>query len=300
ETSPEAGIIYKAFYTYMAIGIAIDLHRIHVAVYKSSTKSIQFAFNLWLIGAAAFYFVIIYTEIVGYFIPLSKVGTVTNNNSTVETATMITPGQHDQPLSSSPLQTTTPQKLEEIKYWIDCGLHLVLGLGLKAILNQRRQLDLEREEQQHHHLYHHLLVSSDKDLPTPIASASSVEGFRTEAELGRLRLRVPTWPRFLVAIWFLWLIYNGAHHVSHFASNHRLSERGFARFAISLTQSITGLYILYRKSLVMTQWLFYSLCVTAAYQIISTNIGYWDDDLEKNFAELGYTDEDILLMRVLR
>ncbi|KAF9128784.1 hypothetical protein BGX30_014199 [Mortierella sp. GBA39] len=261
----------------MAIGIAIDLHRIHVAVYRSSTRSTQFAFNLWLIGAAAFYFVIIYSEILDYFIPLSKVGIVTSNNSTVETATMITPGQHDQPLSSSSLQSTKPQKWEEIKYWIDCGLHLVLGLGLKAILNQRRQLDLEREEQQQHHLYHYLLVSSDKELPTPIASASSIEGFRTEAELAR----------------------------------------EYAQVAISLTQSITGLYILYRKSLVMTQWFFYSLCVTTAYQTISGNIGYWNEDFKKNFAELaetiendeegrailedfaGKSDEEILFMRVL-
>ncbi|KAG9064369.1 hypothetical protein KI688_003557 [Linnemannia hyalina] len=301
----------------MAIGIAIDLHRIHIAVYKSSTRSTQFAFNLWLIGAAAFYFVFIYGAILDYFIQFSKVGIVTNNNSTVETATMITPDQHDQPLSSSSLQTTTPQMWEETKYYIDCGLHLVLGLGLKAILNQRRQLDLEREEQQHHHLYHHLLVSSDKGLPTPIASASSVEGFKTEVELGRLRLRVPTWPRFFVAIWFLWSIYDGAHHVSHFASAHRLSVREYAQLAISLTQSITGLYILYRKSLVMTQWLFYSLCVTAVYQTISANIGFWNEDLKKNFAELAETiendegggaslkdfadktDEEILLMRVL-
>lgn len=226
ETETYATNIYTAMYIYMAIGIAIDSHRIHVAFYSSSTRSAQFAFNLWLTGAVAFYFGSLYAEILYYFVPLPKAGVVTNNNSTVDTATTFTPGQQDQPLSSSSLQPTTSQKWDDIKYWIDCGLHLIIGLGLKVILNQRRQLDLEREEHQQHH---HLLVSSDKELPTLVASASSVEGFRTEAELGRLRLRVPTWPRFFMALWSLWLICDGANQFSHFILWHPRSGNDVAR-----------------------------------------------------------------------
>ncbi|KAK5801937.1 hypothetical protein F5H01DRAFT_371773 [Linnemannia elongata] len=274
----------------MAIGIAIDLHRIHASVFKSSTRSIQFAFNLWLTGAATFYIVIIYSETLNYFIPLPKVDVVTSNCSTVETATVFTPNQQDQPFSSSSLQTITPQKWDEIKEWIHYGLHLIVGLALKVMLDQRRQLDLEREEQQQkQHPYHHLLLSSPEQLPIPVVSASSIEGFRTEAELGRLRLRVPTWPRFFVAIWFLWLIYDGANKVSYFMSEYRLSAREYAHLAISLTQGITGLYILYRKSLVMTQWLFYSICVTTAYQTINANIRSWNKDMKKDFAEFAET-----------
>lgn len=217
----------------MAIGIAIDLHRIHASVFKSSTRSIQFAFNLWLTGAATFYIVIIYSETLNYFIPLPKVDVVTSNCSTVETATVFTPNQQDQPFSSSSLQTITPQKWDEIKEWIHYGLHLIVGLALKVMLDQRRQLDLEREEQQQkQHPYHHLLLSSPEQLPIPVVSASSIEGFRTEAELGRLRLRVPTWPRFFVAIWFLWLIYDGANKVSYFMSEYRLSGNLTFRFMV--------------------------------------------------------------------
>ncbi|KAF9123065.1 hypothetical protein BG015_005412 [Linnemannia schmuckeri] len=297
----------------MAIGIAIDLHRIYVAVYKTSTRTTQFAFNLWLTGAALFYFATVYGETLYYFVPLPKNG-VRSNNLTGATTTAFKSSQQDQPLSSLPQQTTTPQPLNEIKFWIDCGLHLVLGFGLKAILNQRRQLDLEREEQQGRH--HHLLFSSDKELPTPVASASSVEGFKTEADMSRLQLRVPTWPRLFMAIWFLWLIYDGTNHIPHFASVHHHSAREYAVFAISFLQGVAGLYILYRKSFVLTQWLFYSFCITTAYQILDTNMGFWKKDLKKNWTELAgtidddeggtifrdfaenYTDEEVIHIRV--
>lgn len=42
----------------------------------------------------------------------------------------------------------------------------------------------------------------------------------------------------------------------------------------------------------MTQWFFYSHCVTTAYQTLSANIGYWNEDFDKNLAELTETVED--------
>jgi hypothetical protein len=206
----------------MVIGIIIDLQRIYIAIYKTSTKTVQFGFNLWLTGAVAFYFLYVWAEAIYYFIPLPGGRVHPNNTSTAgtETTTFIT-GQQDQPLMSSPSHQAP--SYDQIKYWIDCGLHLVVGLGLKAILNQKRRRDLEREEQQQH--LQHALVFSDKDLPAPVASASSVEGFMTEAEVGRLRLRVPTWPRLLMAIWFLWLTYDGVNFISRMSSKNPLSGK---------------------------------------------------------------------------
>ncbi|KAG0273504.1 hypothetical protein BGZ96_004820 [Linnemannia gamsii] len=281
---------------YMTIGIIIDLHRIYVAVNKPSTRSIQFAFNLWLIGAAVFYFGIVYAETLNYYVPLPKGGVHPTTNSTAETETASTKDQQEQPLLPSSSRQTL--SLLEIKYWIECGLHLVLGLGLKAILNQKRQLDLEREEHQRYD--HYLLVSSDKELPTPVASASTVDGFMTEADVGRLRLRVPTWPRLFMAIWFLWLTYSGVNRILQLSSEHPLTAREYSQLAISLTQGVGGLYILYRKSLVLTQWLFYSLCVTTVHQTLDTSMTIWNEDFNKLFAESGliYGKEELIHCRL--
>lgn len=203
---------------YMVFGVIIDLHRIYIAVHKTSTRSVQFAFNFWLTGAVVFYFGMVYAQTINYFIPLPKGGVHPKINSTAEMATASINGQQDQPLVPSSLGTLLQI---EIKYWIECGFHLVLGLGLKTILNQKRQLDLEREEQQRHD--RHLLVFSDKELPTPVVSVSTVDGFMTEADVSRLRLRVPTWPRLFMAICFLWWTYSGVNHISQLPSEHPLT-----------------------------------------------------------------------------
>lgn len=112
------------------------------------------------------------------------------------------------PAPVTPLQSTTTPGFVEMVWkgnvsWVPDVLHMVLGYALRTILNQRRQLDHEqevRQEQQGHHL-----LSGNNGLPAPIASASTVEGFKTETEIRRLRLRVPTWPRLVVGVWFLFM-----------------------------------------------------------------------------------------------
>jgi hypothetical protein len=61
-----------------------------------------------------------------------------------------------------------------------------------------------------------------------------------------------------------------------------------------LTQGIGGLYILYRKSLALTLWLFCSLCITTVHQTLDNSMGIWNEDNEKTRAmlSLGYTAED--------
>ncbi|KAK3843827.1 MAG: hypothetical protein J3R72DRAFT_522550 [Linnemannia gamsii] len=246
--NPEYSHIFA--YTVLAISIAIDLQRIHVA-FKPSTRTAQFAFNLWLVGATVGYFFVAFGEILSYFVPLPKNNepTVINNESTTTKASIA-------PVELASLSSQL----------VEFAFHMLLGFGLKTILNQRRLSDLQQEHQWHRH--HHLtVVNKDLPLPTPVASASSAEGFKTEAELHRLRLRVPTWPRVLVAIWFLWLIAEGVEHVLHLSEH--ISE---------LTQAFAGFYVLYHKSLILTQWLFYSICASTAYQVITTTWWFWKLD----------------------
>ncbi|KAG0270842.1 hypothetical protein BGZ96_006147, partial [Linnemannia gamsii] len=76
--------------------------------------------------------------------------------------------------------------------------------------------------------------------------------------------------------------------------------REYSQLAISLAQGVGGLYILYRKSLVLTQWLFYSLCVTTVHQTLDTSVAIWDEDFYKLFAEGGsiYGEEELSHFRI--
>ncbi|KAG0375059.1 hypothetical protein BGX24_009595, partial [Mortierella sp. AD032] len=273
--NPEYSHIFA--YTVLAISIAIDLQRIHVA-FKPSTRTAQSAFNLWLVGATVGYFFVAFGEILLYFVPLPKDNepAVINNESTATKA------------SIAPVE---PASL--LSQLVEFAFHMLLGFGLKTILNQRRLMDLQQEYQWHRHR-HLVVVNKDLPLPTPVASASSAEGFKTEAELHRLRLRVPTWPRLLVAIWFLWLIAEGVEHVLHLSEH--ISGREQAGLLLELTQAIAGFYILYHKSLILTQWLFYSICASNAYQAITTTWWFW------KLANTGTTDPMIpeeVQMRVM-
>ncbi|OAQ27403.1 hypothetical protein K457DRAFT_634482 [Linnemannia elongata AG-77] len=151
----------------------------------------------------------------------------------------------------------------------------MLGLALWTILNQRLQLDHEQEERLEQQGYQFLGTNSD--LPAPIASALTVEGFKTEAEIRRLRLRVPTWPRLIMGVWFLVEVFDGIRRYPR--SLQFLSVSANLELSFYILQNLAGLYILYCKSLVLTQWLFYSICATTLRASIDYGTSIWNADL---------------------
>ncbi|KAF9100855.1 hypothetical protein BGX29_006202 [Mortierella sp. GBA35] len=189
-------------------------------------------------------------------------------------ANATTPDSHHD-LSPSPPDILEETVWMQIKSWIPFVLNLMVGFGLRTILSEWRQKDLElevlREKQGR-------LLATDKELPTPVASASSVEGFKTEAEMHRLRLRVPTWPRFLMGLWFLFGIFYGVMHISHMLTLHSGWNR--AQIAFYFIQSAAGLHALYSKSLFQTQWVFYSVCASTLYQAITVNMAIWAAEIK--------------------
>ncbi|KAG0277266.1 hypothetical protein BGZ96_002925 [Linnemannia gamsii] len=182
----------------------------------------------------------------------------------------------------TPLQSTTTPGLVEtvwmgIVFLKPLVLHMVRGYALRTILNQRQQLDHEqevRQEKQGHHI-----LSGNSDLPAPIASASTVEGFKTEAEIRRLRLRVPTWPRLVVGVWFLLKALVDVTQLSPLLHYSPVAEK--LELAVSLLQGLAGLYILYRKSTHLTQWLFSTICVTTLYTQVTFSIRTWNPNMTK-------------------
>ncbi|KAG0300737.1 hypothetical protein BGZ97_003093 [Linnemannia gamsii] len=244
---------FFTFIVYMMYAMLpiIEFQRLFLA-YKPSTRAAQLAFNIWSITvaiAASFY---ILNMSYAFFVP--EIELVSNATFSAELEEILRWQNQSSPMvlpdQAMPLQSTTiPGHVqtvwEGIMSWVPSVLHKVLGFALWTILNQRRQLDHEEEvrlEQEH-------LLSGNSDLPTPIASAATVKGFKTEAEVRQLRLRVPTWP-----------------------------PRETLELAISLLQSLAGLYILYRKSTQQTQWLFYSICITTLYTAFNTGIHHWNED----------------------
>lgn len=138
------------------------------------------------------------------------------NNATFAAEVSEILSQHNQSLpvllpEQATQSMTSPTLVETVwkgvGSWMPSVLDIVLGFALWTILNQRQQLDHEQEDRQEKQ--GHLLLAASSDLPAPIASASTVEGFKTEAEIRRLRLRVPTWPRLIVGVWFMVTAFNG-------------------------------------------------------------------------------------------
>lgn len=199
-------------YAIFAVFSTIDLHRLYVA-YRPTTGGAQLSFNIWSIGTVLLAFFYLLGELYNFFVPefmeLAK-----NTTSTADVS-----GTHSRQNQSLPMllseqvtQSTTSLTFVEtvwkgVTSWMPIVFHFVLGLALWTILNQRRQLDQEQEHRQEQQGYH--LLATNGDLPTPIASASTVNGFKTEAEIRRSRLRVPTWPRLLVGVWFLLVALDG-------------------------------------------------------------------------------------------
>ncbi|KAK3812669.1 MAG: hypothetical protein J3R72DRAFT_462615 [Linnemannia gamsii] len=266
---------------FAAIKIAIDLQRIHVAYKPSSTRAVQFAFSVWFLAAFLKWLFIIYVECLTYFMPTF---TELVNNSTMAPAdtgaTLVgVQNQSSSPLLFSPHTTpkssTTPDSVyrfawQHTAYWGPLALNLLLGLALKTILSRRHRLDREQELRQDQH--GHYLLATDRELPAPVASASSVEGFKTEADIHRLRLRVPTWPRLVAGVWFLLKSIDGLNHISRLTGVHH------AEWLIYFIQSIAGLYIIYQKSLVLTRWLFISICASNLYTAVKSNMSIWAED----------------------
>lgn len=60
--------------------------------------------------------------------------------------------------------------------------------------------------------------------------------------------------------------------------------------AASLLQSLAGLYIIYRKSTHLTQWLFYSTCATALPMYVHLSSSIWD----ANATELHLPKEALM------
>ncbi|KAF9123344.1 hypothetical protein BG015_005334, partial [Linnemannia schmuckeri] len=174
-------------YFHIALGIAIGLQRVHVA-YKPSTGLAQLAFNIWLVGALfnGVFMIIVYSYV--HFVPSFK-GRANNATALEQNHTLeLFPQQPT--ITTTPQSTTTPILVvtvwKGVEPWMPSALNMLLGGALWTILKQRRQSDLELEARQEQGQY---ILSANDDLPAPVASASSVEGFKTEAEIRRLRLR---------------------------------------------------------------------------------------------------------------
>ncbi|KAG0254273.1 hypothetical protein BGZ95_006092, partial [Linnemannia exigua] len=210
-------------YITAAIKIAIDLQRIHVAHKPTSTGAAQFAFNIWFLGAFFKVLFIVYVECLIYFVPSFTELAKNSTMAPADTGATLA-GVHNQSLSpllgslhTTPESSATPGSFYRIAWqhimsWLPLALNLLLGLALKTILSRRLQLDQEQELRQDQRGHH--LLATDRELPAPVASASSVEGFKTEEEIHRLRLRVPTWPRLVVGVWFLLKSIDGLNHIS--------------------------------------------------------------------------------------
>jgi hypothetical protein len=65
-----------------------------------------------------------------------------------------------------------------------------------------------------------------------------------------------------------------------------ITGRELVQPAISFIQGVVGCYILYRKSLVLTQRFFYLICVSTAHQIFTTSKGIWKEDYKQSFSAL--------------
>jgi hypothetical protein len=196
-------------YVFMLLEVAIGLQRVHVAVSKPSTEIAQFAFNVWLVGALSRGTFRVFVYSFAYFVPSVM---ERHNNATVQQN--LTSNEVSQ--QSTRTTVTTPSLVDMlwmgIEPWVPFALDMLLGLALWTILNRRQQLDHEQEVR--HEQGHHLLFGNS-DLPTPVASASTVEGFKTEVELRQMRLRVPTWPRLFVGVWLLMRTIDGVSLLSH-------------------------------------------------------------------------------------
>lgn len=255
-------------------------------------------------------------------------------------------------MTAIPQSTTVPAVVmtvwKGVELWMPSALNKVLGFALWTILIQRRELDHEQEVRREQQGYH--VLSADSDLPAPVASASTMEGFKTEAEIRRLRLRVPTWPRLFVGVWLLVRTIDGMSHISrlsgtwqgiaisasenfqgcwpsydlkqnsqtnkkrkkqqepilefpetdaaHFSTNTipplfwmlspKLGSVQQAEWAFYLVQGIAGLYVIYSKTLIHTQWLFYSICVTTFHTASKSSIEHWYED----FSDIPLPSKD--------
>ncbi|KAG9064502.1 hypothetical protein KI688_003692 [Linnemannia hyalina] len=268
----------------MVHGVAIGLQRVHVA-FKPSTGLAQLAFNIWLVSALFSGVFMVYVYSYSYFVP-SLMERVNNATALQQNHTL-------EMFPQQPTMTATPQSItipalvatvwKGVEPWIPSALNMVLGFALWTILIQRRQLDHEQEvrwEQQGNHL-----LSANSDLPAPITSASMVDGFKTEAEIRRLRLRVPTWPRLFVGVWLLVRTINGMSQISHLSGGVHHAE-----WAFYLMQGIAGLYVIYSKTLIHTQWLFYSICATTFHTVSKSSMEHWNEDF--TVAPFPYKDSN--------
>lgn len=253
----------------------VDLHRLYVA-YRPTTGGVQVSFNIWSIGTTFMALINIVGESFDYFVPEFK----DLANSATFAAEIFSQQNLSMPmlLPEQATQVTTLPTLFEtvwkgVESWTPSVLNIMLGLALWTILNQRWQLDHEQEERLEQQGYH--LLGTKSDLPAPIASALTVDGFKTEAEIRRLRLRVPTWPRLIMGLWFLVEVYHGIR--GHPRSLLFLSVSLKMSFYILL--NLAGLYALYCKSLVLTKWLFYSICATTLRESIVFGTFIWNIDL---------------------
>ncbi|KAF9537570.1 hypothetical protein EC957_007966, partial [Mortierella hygrophila] len=223
---PPADDYRYVVYAFVVVPPIVDLHRLHVA-YRPTTGGAQLSFKIWLIRAA---FIALGYIIAWFYMYFIAEFDILLNKATFAAEVSEIHSQHNQPLPvllpEQVTQSMTSPTLVEtvwkgVESWMPSVLNIVLG-----------------------------------DLPAPIVSASTVEGFKTEAEIRRLRLRVPTWPRLLMGVWFMAAAFEG---ISGYSSSF---QSAWANFEMSfyILQSLAGLYILYRKSLVLIQWLLYSIC----------------------------------------
>ncbi|OAQ27408.1 hypothetical protein K457DRAFT_33851 [Linnemannia elongata AG-77] len=273
---------YYAMFFYKGLGVAIGLQRLHVA-YRPSTGLAQFAFNIWLVSALlrGAFMVCVYSY--AYFVP--SLMERLNNATALEQNRTLEAFPQQPTMTATPQSTTMPALVvtmwKGVESWIPSVLNMALGFALWTMLMQRQQLDYEQEvrwEQQGN-----CLLSANGDLPAPVASASTVEGFKTEAEIRRLRLRVPTWPRLFVGVWLLARTIDGISHISHLSGGTHQAE-----WAFHLVQGIAGLYVIYSKTLIHTQWLFYSICATTFHAAFRSSIEHWNED----FADTLFPPKD--------
>ncbi|KAF8941831.1 hypothetical protein BGZ47_007149 [Haplosporangium gracile] len=272
---------YFPIYSFIVINSVIDLHRLFVA-YRPTAEGAQLSFNIWSIGTVIMTLFYILVESYTYFVP-EFYDLVNNATLTAEVSAALLQQNQSSPMmlpeQATPQSKTTPTLVEtawkDVMSWMPSVLDMVLGFALWTILKQRRQLDHEqeiRQEQQGHHL-----IAANNVLPAPVASASTVEGFKTEAEIRRSRLRVPTWPRLIVGVWFLVVTFDSISQYS-LSLKFRLGAAKLT-MAFYFLQSLAGLYILYRKSLILTQWLFYSICATTLHMYIVLGTRMWNAKL---------------------
>lgn len=197
-------------YFYMLLKVAIGLQRVHVAVSKPSTGIVQFAFNVWLVGTLAYGTFKIHAYSAVYFVP----SLIERANNTFALHHNLTSNEFLQQ-STTTTATTTPALIitlwRAIEPWVPSALNMLLGIALWTILNRKQQFDHEQEIRQEQQ--GHSLLTGTSGLPAPVASASTVEGFMTEAEIRQSRLRVPTWPRLFVGTWHLMRTIDGVRHL---------------------------------------------------------------------------------------